>query len=100
MHFRPRVLCGEDIKKQCDGKSTTPKGVVSSLALLPRVGRVPLANPALSIVQPRCGRGTPCGLMEMGRGGLHMDGWFPLGGLYVNGSFVCVGCVEKYDGDG
>ena len=44
--------------------------------------------------------GTPCGLMEMGRGGLHMDGWFPLGGLHVNGSFVCVGCVEKYDGDG
>ena len=29
-----------------------------------------------------------------------MDGWFPLGGLHVNGSFVCVGCVEKYDGDG
>ena len=23
-----------------------------------------------------------------------------LGGLRVNGYFVCVGCVEKYDGDG
>ena len=27
------------------------------------------------------------------------DGWFRLGGLRVNGYFVCVGCVEKYDGD-
>ena len=39
--------------------------------------------------------GTPCGLVEMGRGGLHMDGWFPLGGLHVNGSFVCVGLRGK-----
>ena len=28
----------------CDEKSTTPKGVVSSLALLPRVGYVTLAT--------------------------------------------------------
>ena len=31
-------------------ESTTPKGVASSLALLPRVGCVTLANPALSKV--------------------------------------------------
>ena len=31
-------------------KSTTPKGVAPSLALLPRVGCVALANPALSKV--------------------------------------------------
>ena len=43
-------VCMEDIKKQCGGKSTTPKGVASSLALLPRVGCVALANPALSKV--------------------------------------------------
>ncbi|SKA19152.1 hypothetical protein SAMN02745202_02415 [Segatella oulorum] len=42
-------------------KSTTPKGVASLLALLPRVVCVALANPALSKVQPRCGKGTPCG---------------------------------------
>ena len=66
-------------------KSTTPKGVASSLTSLPRVGCVTLANPALSKVQPRWGMGTPCGLMEMGRGGLHMDGWFHLGELRVNG---------------
>ena len=34
--------------------------------------------------------GTPRGLVEMGRDGLHMDGWFRLGGLCVNGYFVCV----------
>ena len=45
------------------------------------------------------GMGTPRGLVEMGRGGLHMDGWFPLGGLCANGYLVCVGCAEKYDGD-
>ena len=39
--------------------------------------------------------GTPCGLVEMGRGGLHMDGWFPLGGLHVNGYFVWVGLRDK-----
>ena len=33
-------------------------------------------------------------ITEMGR-----DGWCRLGGLRVGG-FVCVGCVEKYDGDG
>ena len=33
--------------------------------------------------------------MEMGRGGLHMDGWFPLGGLRVNGHFVCVRLCGK-----
>ena len=27
------------------------------------------------------------------------NGWCRLGGLRVNGYFVCVGCVEKYDGD-
>ena len=27
-------------------------------------------------------------------------GWCRLSGLRVNGYFVCVGCVEKYDGDG
>ena len=41
------------------------------------------------------GNGTPQCLVEMGRGGLHMDGWFPLGGLHVNGSFVCVGLCGK-----
>ena len=76
-------------------ESTTPKGVASSFALLPRVGCVALANPALSKVQPRWGMGTPCGLVEMGRGGLHMDGWFRLGGLRVNGYFVCVGLRGK-----
>ena len=50
-------------------KSTTPKGVASSLTSLPRVGYVTLANPALSKVQPRCGRGTPRGLVDIGRGG-------------------------------
>ena len=46
-------------------KSTTPKGVASSLALLPRVGCVALANPALSKVQPRWGKGTPRGWREL-----------------------------------
>ena len=70
MHSRPRCVCvWEDIKKQCGGKSTTPKGVAPSLALLPRVGCVALANPALSKVQPRWGNDTPRGLVEMGRGG-------------------------------
>ena len=46
----PPPMCCVDIKKQCGGKSTTPKGVASSLALLPRVGCVALANPALSKV--------------------------------------------------
>ena len=83
MHFRPRVLCGEDIKKQCDGKSTTPKGVASSLTSLPRVGCVALANPAYRKYNPdrvmthrvvwsyECtmGKGTPRGLMEIGRSG-------------------------------
>ena len=54
-------------------KSTTPKGVVSSLTSLPRVGCVALANPALSKVQPRWGRGTLCGLMEIGRDGLRVE---------------------------
>ena len=39
-------------------KSTTPKGVASSLALLPRVGCVALANPALSKVYPRWGNNS------------------------------------------
>ena len=34
--------------------------------------------------------GTPRGLMEFGRGGLHMDGWFPLGGLHVSKWFFCL----------
>ena len=34
-------------------------------------------------------------MMEMGRGGLHMDGWFRLGGLHVNGYFVCMGLRGK-----
>ena len=38
------------VMMMCGGKSTTPKGVASSLALLPRVGCVALANPALSKV--------------------------------------------------
>ena len=46
----PMCVWGEDIKKQCGGKSTTPKGVASSLALLPRVDCVALANLALSKV--------------------------------------------------
>ena len=69
-------------------KSTTPKGVASPLALLPRVGCVALADPAFSKVQPRWGNDTPRGLVEIGRGGLHMDGI-----LFV------WNCVEKYDGD-
>ena len=28
--------------------------------------------------------GTPRGLVERGRDGLHMDGWFRLGGLRVD----------------
>ena len=48
--FPPPMCVWKDIKKQCGGKSTTPKGVVSSLTLLPRVGCVALANPALSKV--------------------------------------------------
>ena len=31
-------------------------------------------------------------------GRLRVDDWFRLGGLHVNGYFVCVGCVEKYGG--
>ena len=46
----PDVCGGEDIEKQCGGKSTTPKGVAPSLTSLPRVGSVALANPALSKV--------------------------------------------------
>ena len=34
----------------CDEKEYNPQGVASLLALLPRVGRVALANPALSKV--------------------------------------------------
>ena len=37
-------------------------------------------------------------LVSFGR--LRADGWCRLGGLRVNGYFVCVGCVDKYDGDG
>ena len=40
----PRVLM------MCDEKKYNPKGVASSLALLPRVDCVALANPALSKV--------------------------------------------------
>ena len=40
----PRVVM------MCDEKEYNPKGVASSLALLPRVGCVALANPALSKV--------------------------------------------------
>ena len=43
----PFAACGNDVVMK---KSTTPKGVVFSLALLPRVGCVALANPALSKV--------------------------------------------------
>ena len=74
MHFRPRCVWGGCNRYIVMKKSTTPKGVASSLALLPRVGSVALANPALSKVQPRCGRGTLRGLVEIGRDGLHMDG--------------------------
>ena len=35
---------------RCDEKKYNPQGVVFSLALLPRVGCVALANPALSKV--------------------------------------------------
>ena len=55
--FPPPSVVWEGIKKQYGGKSTTPKGVASLLALLPRVGCVALANPALSKVQLRCGNG-------------------------------------------
>ena len=52
----------------------------------------------------RVGRLISFGQIERGRlvslGGLRVGGWCRLGGLCVNGYFVCVGCVEKYDGDG
>ena len=42
--------------------------------------------------RPRC----VCGIVYAFRlGGLSLDGWFPLGGLHVNGSFVCVGLRGK-----
>ena len=50
------AACG-NVVMMCDGKKYNPQGVVFSLALLPRVGCVALANPALSKVQPRCGNG-------------------------------------------
>ena len=40
----PRVV------RMCDEKKYNPKGVASSLGLLPRVGYVALANPVLSKV--------------------------------------------------
>ena len=62
MHFRPRCVWGRTLKSNVVEKVQPPRGVASSLALLPRVGCVALANPALSKVQPRWGRGTPRGL--------------------------------------
>ena len=50
------------------------------------------AAPTVSFGQIACGR-----LVSLG--GLRVGGWCRLGGLCVNGYFVCVGCVEKYDGD-
>ena len=47
MHSRPRCVCGKDIKSNVVERVQPPRGVVSSLALLPRVGSVALANPAL-----------------------------------------------------
>ena len=70
--FPPPMCVGGYNRYVVMKKSTTPKGVASSLALLPRVGCVVLANPALSKVQPRWGRGTPRGLVEMGRGGAYV----------------------------
>ena len=76
-------------------KSTTPKGVASLLALLPRVGCVALANPALSKVQPRWGNDAPHGLVGIGR---TVD--FVWGELRMDGILFVWDCVEKYDGDG
>ena len=44
--------------------------------------------------------GTQAPPLQFLLGGLRMGGWFRLGGLCVNGYLVCVGCVEKYDGNG
>ena len=80
-------------------KSTTPKGVASSLTSLPRVGCVTLANPALSKVQPLRGNGTPRGLMEIGVGTdctWMVD--FVWGELRIDGILFVWNCVEKYDG--
>ena len=56
-------------------KSTTPKGVASSLTSLPRVGCVALADPELSKVQPRWGNDAPHGLelsnVQYGGGWVH-----------------------------
>ena len=43
--------------------------------------------------------GTQAPPLRFRLGGLRVDGWWRLGGVCVNGYFVCVGCVEKYDGD-
>ena len=45
----------------------------------------------------RAGTQAPPLRFRLGR--LRVDGWWRLGGVCVNGYFVCVGCVEKYDGD-
>ena len=93
--FPPPMCVWEDIKKQCGGKSTTPKGVASSLALLPRVGSVALANPALSKVQPRWGRGTLCGLMEIGRDGLRVEWLVSFGWIVCKWLFYLCGIAWK-----
>ena len=48
--FPPPSVCGGCNRYVVMRKSTTPKGVASLPALLPRVGCVALANPALSKV--------------------------------------------------
>ena len=44
------TICSPRVVMMCDEKKYNPQGVASSLALLPRVGCVALANPALSKV--------------------------------------------------
>ena len=69
-------------------------------------GRIRRSSPLIMRVflvwKRRCAdvrAGTQAPPLQFRLGRLHMDGWWRLGGLCVNGYFVCVGCVEKYDGD-
>ena len=55
------TICSPRVVMVCDEKKYNPQGVASSLTSLPRVGCVALADPALSKVQPRWGKVTPCG---------------------------------------
>ena len=88
--FPPPMCVWEDIKKQCGGKSTPPKGG-SLPACTVTQGRLrytcqPCAIESITpmglwytvrlawAIECTMGNGTPQCLMEIGRGGLHMDG--------------------------